>query len=93
LFDVLKIQVVFWLSNTDKVGEKEAMALQYLFNNKNPNGFQIHTFRNITENMPVYEQLGIHRSKIYIIRPDNYIGYIGEVDVLEGVLRYLFRFS
>ena len=82
------LQVVIWLSNSDKIGEKEATAI-HTYCDENYDGIQTHTIHNITENMPVFEKLHITQSTLYVIRPDNYIGYIGRVDDIEGLRKYM----
>ena len=87
LFDGRALQVLIWLSNTDGIGEKEAQAVRDCFAENDD--VQVHTIHNTTENVPAFKKIHAGSSILYIVRPDNYIGYIGKVDDLEGMQDYL----
>lgn len=80
---------ICWLSNKDKIGVKDAFAVRDYLNRSYADLFHTHIIHDQTENIPAFEQLALNSSMLYIIRPDNYIGYIGKVDDLDALKKYL----
>jgi 2-polyprenyl-6-methoxyphenol hydroxylase-like FAD-dependent oxidoreductase len=80
---------IVWLSNKDKIGVKDAFAVRDYLNRSHASLFQTHLIHDQTENVPAFEQLDLNSSILYIVRPDNYIGYIGKVDNLDALKDYL----
>jgi hypothetical protein len=80
---------IIWLSNQDKITNKDAIAIQKNLQQKYSTTFDSHIIHNITENVATYQKLHINKSTIYIVRPDNYIGYIGAVNDKNGLENYL----
>ncbi|MCP4441686.1 MAG: pentachlorophenol monooxygenase [Aureispira sp.] len=83
-----KCQALIWLSNKDEIGEKEADALKECLGNY-ADQISIYTIHNLTENMAAFKSLKIGQSMLFLVRPDNYIGYIGAVDNLGKIQEYL----
>ncbi len=80
---------IVWLSNKDKIGVKDAFVVKDYLNRNHPDLFHTHIIHDQTENVPVFEQLDLKSSILYLVRPDNYIGYIGKVDDMEALKGYL----
>lgn len=88
IMDTPKFQALICLSNTDQIGEKEADALKVVLDGYTEQ-IDTHNIHNITENVAMFDNLKIKQSMVFLVRPDNYIGYIGAVDDLEGIQNYL----
>lgn len=80
---------ILWLSNKDNIGRKEGTAIEHYLTKNHTGLFQTHFIEDQTENIPAFQQLDLKHSTLYIVRPDNYIGYIGKVDDLEALKTYL----
>ncbi|WP_052592928.1 FAD-dependent monooxygenase [Aureispira sp. CCB-QB1] len=80
---------IIWLSNKDKIQDKDAYAVKTFLDNNYANLFQTHIIYDQTENVPAFQTLHLNHSTLYLIRPDNYIGYIGKVDDLTALEDYL----
>ena len=95
LYEILgegNFHAVVWLSNRDKIANSDAQNLYNMFSEKYPGLFQTHVIHDITENVEAFHDLHLKKSTLYIVRPDNYIGYIGNVDDSEGLKEYLDNF-
>lgn len=80
---------IIWLSSKDKVTDKDASAVRGYLDHKYPDLFHTHIIHDQTENIPTFKQLNLSSSVLYIVRPDNYIGYIGKVEDLNALEDYL----
>lgn len=80
---------IVWSSNTDTIGTKEAALLEDYLNKNHLGLFHTHLIQDQKENNPAFQQLDLKSSTLYIVRPDNYIGYIGKVDDLKALKAYL----
>lgn len=78
-------QVICWLKNpTDNANEITTYLEQ-----QHADSFHIHTIANNNQNAAAFKTLNLRDSVIYIVRPDNYIGYIGSIHDLDGIKAYL----
>lgn len=67
--------------STQKI--KQYLTQQY------PNLFQTHLIVEQHQNFSTFQQLQLQQSALFVVRPDNYIAYIGAVDDLDGLQGYL----
>jgi 2-polyprenyl-6-methoxyphenol hydroxylase-like FAD-dependent oxidoreductase len=84
-----RFHAIVWLSNKDKIGLKEASAVERYLNENHAGLFHTHRIEDQTENVPAFQQLDLKSSTLYIVRPDNYIAYIGKVEDLDALKAYL----
>lgn len=80
---------VFWWRNNDKTEIQDAAVIETYLKENYTTVVQTHNLYDQTENSSAFQKLDLKNSTLYLVRPDNYIGYIGKVDDLDALKAYL----
>ncbi|BDS12884.1 FAD-dependent monooxygenase [Aureispira anguillae] len=80
---------IVWLKASDKQLDAVVQDLKQYLDDRYPNLFQTHIISERAENTAVFQQLDLDQSLLFIVRPDNYIGYIGKINDQQALENYL----